>query len=396
MLSSNLLRARGASVERFAIDALQTSCAADDAGATCDEGVFVSDASLHLCGTPDAIVSRKRERIVVEVKDTTRLVDNVLLNWVLQCHVYMLLSKSREARLVVKQHKAWSPYCPAQWLVLRVFLDRRLERLLRSTCTMTPNTRVERVLAECSKSTWWTSCVSDVSAADDDFVARSMASPVALDVRKLRASIGASCAFALKSSGLSPKLRINDLNGLEASFYYAKRGVKHAGGARGSERDQHAFAPRDGLAAAGIAFGAVQLCTLMQNHVQLEIVFDGSTAVVGHLVEAPLAPHAAASGYDMTKFNAFTFNRTFWSAMYVLCFSFCFFSASFLCMRFICNIIVVPFLSQRFGIAICPALLSSMLVFIFPYRCLLFSFSNRHTRCLSLRVDETPWWRRRR
>ena len=87
-----LLFARGHCVERFADDALRAGCCLKR-GAVCEAGVFVSDERKRLCGTPDAIVwpeGTNGTGVLIEVKDTTRRVDNVLLKWVLQCHVYMI------------------------------------------------------------------------------------------------------------------------------------------------------------------------------------------------------------------------------------------------------------------------------------------------------------------
>ena len=127
-------------------------------------------------------------------------------------------------------------------------------------------------------------------------------------MHKLRAAIGATCAAALKmKKNLRPKLRFDDLQGLEKSFYYEVRGKKHAGGNKGSEKlSRHVFVGRDPLAGAGIAFSGVEMATKPSNHVQVEIKCRDTTSIAGHLLTSPLAPHARASNHDMSGFDSAT------------------------------------------------------------------------------------------
>ena len=308
-----LLFARGHCVERFAVDALRDNCQEEEQTMV-EEGQFVSDDALHLCGTPDAIVSHGSERVLIEVKSTTKEVDiSMSLEWVLQCHVYMILTDTHKARIIVKQHKAWSPSCPAGWRMLRVNMNPDIKTLLETSHEMVPEERVKHVLAE-AKNLQWQACVSEVPTEDDndnhDFITRAMRSAAAFDVHKLRAAIGATCAAALKmKKNLRPKLRFDDLQGLEKSFYYKVRGKKHAGGNKGSEKlSRHVFVGRDPLAGAGIAFSGVEMATKPSNHVQVEIKCRDTTSIAGHLLTSPLAPHARASNHDMSRFDSATLN----------------------------------------------------------------------------------------
>ena len=84
-----LLFARGHCVERFAVYALRDNCQEEQ---TMVEGMFVSDDALHLQGRPMPLC-----RIVASVcssrsGDYKEVDISMSLEWVPQCHVYMILT----------------------------------------------------------------------------------------------------------------------------------------------------------------------------------------------------------------------------------------------------------------------------------------------------------------
>lgn len=76
-----MLFARGHCVEQFAFNALRSHCSAKRV----KRGRYAENDELKICGTPDATLSNNRKRYIIEVKSTTRTINNeLLLGWLLQ------------------------------------------------------------------------------------------------------------------------------------------------------------------------------------------------------------------------------------------------------------------------------------------------------------------------
>ena len=104
----------------------------------------------------------------------------------------------------------------------------------------------------------------------------------------------------------------SDLDGLERSFYYLKRGVKaienrKAFKAQPSDRSPLApFVHRDGSAATSIAVSGKEFVEriMSRNCRPVQIRFDYKVISVGAFVGNSLMEHAAGMNYDMTRFDS--------------------------------------------------------------------------------------------
>jgi hypothetical protein len=302
VLLRELIFARGRIVEAYAFELLRDS----GADLQCTIGNRVTDNELHLTGEPDILVAvtvnGKSLRRVVEVKSTTRSIGSdgwleSLSAWIFQLQCYMLLTDAVDGLLVVKQFLPTSPYPAPGWTVLHVKRFGGMRRLLHSTSHLGVAARVEEL-----RRLWqpdWASLVGE--PLETDQVAAVFRAGASRDDSRellLRCSIAEECKAAVKRARLRLPVNASGVVGLLASFFYHERGVlRHL--STGS------FLSRDPSAARSIVAQGLALGDATQGEEVCFAAAGRATATpLFRCQPLPLAAAAAASGYNMHRFDA--------------------------------------------------------------------------------------------
>lgn len=296
------LRARGDVVEQFGFDVLRSRF-------TATRPDRIDDRTLWVTGAADALLSTDEGVVVVEFKSTMASVtsprfDDTLTAWVWQLLTYLFLYRANVGYIVLKKFQPHSPYCDADWTVFRVdgsLLERDfVERICRATGQLPRRERAAEILQRLRVSSCLAAAV-DVSDDGGDAVARAFRSPLACDVRLLRAQIGATLQHRARVAQLRVPLTVDELDHfLLRSFFYHEHGVKLA-------RQDGLYFSRDGSLAAHSIAAQVRAWTDMDEDDAAVVTLhhSGRAHAVGCLLPSPLAQAAARHGVDMTRYDRY-------------------------------------------------------------------------------------------